>query len=94
MATIIIPHKTGDYICGSTQKMKPYIINVSEVEELQQINDKPTLNKFFEKAKSTIVNGEEVTLARKSKKGYLQKFDSITTLEDLEKYRKGVYKYL
>lgn len=76
------------------QKMKPYNIDVFEIEELQSISDQLALKKIFEKAKSTIVNGEVVTLSRKSNNASAQGFDTITTLEDLEEYRKGVFKYL
>lgn len=76
------------------QKMKPYSINVFEIEELQTIRDHFSLNKIFEKAKSTIVNGAVVTLTRKSNNTTPQIFDTITTLDDLENYRKGVFKYL
>ncbi len=76
------------------QKMKPYNINVVEIEALQTISDQVALNKIFEQAKSTIVNGEVVTLYRKTTERPVQNFDTITTLEDLEDYRKGVFKYL
>ena len=74
--------------------MKPYNIDVFEIETLQTIGDQLSLNKIFEKAKSTIVNGEVVTLSRKSNNTSVQSFDTISTLEDLEEYRKGVFKYL
>lgn len=74
--------------------MNEYVINVARIEELQTLNDKDELEKIFFKAQSTIVNGEKVVLARKNKAGDSQKFDELTTLEDLRRYRKTVFKYL
>lgn len=74
--------------------MREYVIDVSRIEELQTLNDKNELEKIFSKAQSTIVNGESVILVRKNKKGFSQKFDEITTLDDLVRYRKSVFKYL
>lgn len=74
--------------------MTVYVIDVSRIEELQTLGDINELEKIFSKAKSTIVNGEAVTLVRKSKNTPAQKFDELSTLEDLERYRKSVFKYL
>lgn len=74
--------------------MKEYVINVSKIEELQNLNDTMALDKIFERAQSTIVNGESVKLVRKSSSGLAEPFDEMTTLEELETYRKQVYKYL
>lgn len=74
--------------------MKEYVIDVSKIEELQNLNDKNELEKIFFKAQSTIVNGENVILVRKDKKGSSQKFDEFSTLEDLSRYKKTVFKYL
>lgn len=73
--------------------MKEYVIDVSKIEELQNLNDTMALDKIFERAQSTIVNGESVKLVRKSS-GLVEPFDEMTTLEELETYRKQVYKYL
>jgi hypothetical protein len=73
--------------------MNPYVINVTEVEELQNTSNVDELERIFQKAKSTIVNGELVILARKQKER-LEKFNEISTLEDLEEYQKTVLKYL
>jgi hypothetical protein len=73
--------------------MQEYIIDVSKIEELQTISNVNELNTIFERAKSTIVNGEKVLLVRKSN-GSLQKFDEFSTLEELAEYKKSVYKYL
>jgi hypothetical protein len=70
------------------------VIDVSRIEELQNLNDKDELEKIFLKAQSTIVNGEKVILVRKDRKGVAQKFDELSTLEDLDRYKKTVFKYL
>ena len=74
--------------------MKEYVINVAKIEELQTLRDKTELEKIFDKAKSTIVNGERVLMIRKDRTGASQKFDEFSTLEDLELYKKRVLKYL
>jgi hypothetical protein len=74
--------------------MKTYVIDVSKIEELQNLNDKNELENIFYRANSTIVNGETVMLVRKNKNGGSEKFDEITTQEDLEQFRKRVFKYL
>jgi hypothetical protein len=74
--------------------MREYVIDVSKIEELQTLNDKDELEKIFSKAQNTIVNGQAVMLVRKDKKGVAQKFDELTTLEDLNRYKKTVFKYL
>ncbi len=47
---------------------------------------------FF--AKRTIVGGSSVLLGRKDASKKWDQFDELTTEEDLEEYKKGVYKYL
>jgi len=74
--------------------MRELVIEVGMIEEWQTLNDVNELERVFEKARSTIVNGEKVILARKQKKGGIDKFDELTTLDDLEEYRKRVYMYL
>ena len=74
--------------------MKAYVIDVSKIEELQNLNDKGELENIFYRANSTIVNGEKVVLVRKNKNGASEKFDEITTQEDLEQFRKQVFKYI
>jgi hypothetical protein len=74
--------------------MRAYVIDVSRIEELQNLNDKNELEKIFFKAQSTIVNGENVVLVRKNRSGSPQKFDELSTLEDLNRYKKSVFKYL
>ena len=74
--------------------MREYSIDVSRIEDLQTTNNISELEKIFNKAKSTIVNGERVILFRKDQSGAMNKFDEINTLEDLEQYKRGVFKYL
>ena len=58
------------------------------------VKDTIELENIFQRAKSTIVNGEKVVLVRKSSAEQGQKFDEFSTLEDLQKYKKSVFKYL
>jgi hypothetical protein len=74
--------------------MREYVIDVSEIEELQTLNDKDELENIFFRAKSTIVNGEKVILVRKNKKGKSEKFDEISTEDELEQYRQRIFRYL
>ena len=73
--------------------MQAYEINVTEIEELQTIANLRALDRIFMRAAQTIVGGEKVILVRKTG-SIKEKFDEITTPEDLEAYKKGVYKYL
>lgn len=74
--------------------MREYEIDVSGIEELQTLNDRIELENIFSRAKSTIVNGEKVFLVRKDKSGRSEKFDEVSTEEELEAYRQRVFKYL
>ena len=74
--------------------MEDYTIDVGRVEELQMINDIQELEIIFQKAKSAIVNGATVHLARKNNARGLTPFEHISTLPDLSAYKKSVYKYL
>ncbi len=74
--------------------MNDYTINVAIVEEHQTISNISALEKIFTQAKSAVVNGAKVILVRKDHKGKAAKFDQIDTLEELEEYRKQVFKYL
>ncbi|MCW3072971.1 MAG: hypothetical protein JWP69_40 [Flaviaesturariibacter sp.] len=74
--------------------MEDYRINVSDIEELQNIGNRDALDAIFVKAKSAIVNGEATILFRKFGDAHSEVFNVITTLEDLENYQKEVYKYL
>ena len=74
--------------------MEDYIINVGQVEELQTINDIAALDTIFQRAKRTVVSGGIVALVRKQRSGQVDRFEEFSTPEDLEAYRKNVYKYL
>ena len=56
--------------------MNSFWINVTEVESLQKTHDVDELERIFSKAKSTIVNGESVILARKQNER-TEKFDEL-----------------
>ena len=58
------------------------------------IRNTTALDRIFKDAKETIVNGEAVWLMRKQPAGTVEKFDELTTLDDLRQYKKSVYKYL
>lgn len=74
--------------------MKDYTINVTQIEELQTINNTGELEIIFTRAKSAIVNGAKVVLVRKDALGKANKFDEMDTLDTLESYRQRVFKYL
>jgi hypothetical protein len=74
--------------------MQEFIIDVTRVEEWQTIADTDSLERLFQRAKSTIVNGERVVLVRSDRSGKATPFDELTTLDDLERYRKQVFRYL
>ena len=74
--------------------MQDYTINVTQIEELQTINNTDELDTIFTRAKSAIVNGAKVLLVRKEASGKVNKFDEMDTLDDLEVYRDRVFRYL
>jgi hypothetical protein len=74
--------------------MEDYIINVSKVEEWQNIKDIASLNEIFQRAKRTLVGGGTVALVREQRNGESYRFEEFTNLEDFEEYKKNVYKYL
>jgi hypothetical protein len=74
--------------------MEDYKINVTQIEELQTISNTDELENIFARAKSAIVNGAKVILLRKEASGHTNKFDEMDTLDDLEKYRERVFRYL
>lgn len=74
--------------------MQEYIISVGQIEELQMLNDRNALEAIFNRAKSTIVNGEIVALVRETRTGEVYRFEEISNLADLEVYKKNVYKYV
>jgi hypothetical protein len=74
--------------------MRAYVIDVSRIEELQTLNDRDELENIFFRAKSTIVNGEKVLLVRKDKNGKSEKFDELSTEDELDQYRQRIFRYL
>jgi len=74
--------------------MDDYIINVGKVEEWQTINDINSLNEVFQRAKRVLVGGGTVALVREQRDGTSWKVDEFSSLEDFEKYKVNVYKYL
>lgn len=74
--------------------MNEYLINVTEIEELQMIKNIDALDIIFNKAQRTIVGGEKVILIRRHADGQCDKFDELTTEEDLAAYQNRVYQYL
>ncbi len=69
-------------------------ISVNNIEEWQTLNDIGSLDRLFQKARRILVGGGKVFLERVQPSGQRDKFEEFTTLEDLEAYRKNVYKYL
>ena len=74
--------------------MEDFIISVSEVEEWQMTNDVAALDNLFQRAKRVLVGGGIVALVRTQVSGESYRFEEFTDLEDFEKYKKNVYKYL
>ena len=74
--------------------MEDYIINVGKVEEWQTIKDLTALDEVFQRAKRTLVGGGTVALVREQRNGDSYRFEEFSNLEDFEKYKKNVYKYL
>jgi hypothetical protein len=74
--------------------MQDLIINVNEIEELQTIKNIDELDKIFTRAQRTVIGGGTVQLIRKEANGQSNKFDEITTEDDLAAYKKSVFKYL
>jgi hypothetical protein len=74
--------------------MEDFIISVNKIEEWQTVQDIASLDAVFIKAKKSITGGNAAVLQRKNPDGKAFKVDEISTLEDLENYKKQVYKYL
>ncbi|MBS1564431.1 MAG: hypothetical protein JST39_08570, partial [Bacteroidetes bacterium] len=68
--------------------MEDYTIYVNQVEEWQTVNDTGALETIFQRAKRNLVGGGTVSLVRRNSNGSNDKFDELSTLEDLEAYRK------
>ena len=74
--------------------MEDLVIAVNNIEEWQTLNDTNSLGRVFRKAQSVLVGGGKVVLERVQPSGQRDRFEEFTTLEDLEAYKKNVYKYL
>ena len=74
--------------------MEDYMINVGKVEEWQMINDIVSLDEIFMRAKRVLVGGGIVALVREQRDGTSWKVDEFSNLEEFDKYRQNVYKYL
>ncbi len=74
--------------------MNGFKINVTQVEELQMTNSIAELEQIFSKAKSTIVQGETVVLVRQNTDSSTYTFDELTTEDDLDNFKRTVFKYL
>jgi hypothetical protein len=74
--------------------MQDFKIDVTKIEELQTIKNIEELDRIFYKAHQIITGGAAVLLIRKYADGRTEKFDTLTTDQDLKAYRETVYKYL
>lgn len=74
--------------------MEDYEIDVAKIEEWQMINDIQSLDEVFQRAKRVLVGGGSVALVREQRSGEMWKVDEFSNLDDFEKYRQNVYKYL
>lgn len=74
--------------------MQDYVINVTQIEELQTLNDRNALDTIFERAQRVVVGGGTVILVRQHPNGQRYQFDAFTTEGDLAAYKNNVYKYL
>jgi len=74
--------------------MEDLVIAVNNIEEWQTLNDTNSLGRVFRRAQSVLVGGGKVILERVQPSGQRYQFEEFTNLEDLEAYRKNVYKYL
>jgi hypothetical protein len=67
---------------------------VNKIEELQTIRDRQELELIFEKAKRTIIGGQEVILVRENSDGQQYKFQTFSNEQDFEAYKKQVFRFL
>lgn len=74
--------------------MEDYVIVVNRVEELQTIKDRQELELIFERAKRTIIGGQEVILVRQNSDGQQYRFETFSNEQDFEEYRKRVFRFL
>ncbi|WP_127125857.1 hypothetical protein [Pseudoflavitalea rhizosphaerae] len=74
--------------------MEDYVIVVNRIEELQTIKDRQELELIFERAKRTIIGGQEVILVRQNSDGQQYRFETFSNEQDFEEYRKRVFRFL
>jgi hypothetical protein len=74
--------------------MEDYVIVVNRIEDLQLTQDKLELELIFDRAKRTIVGGQDVILVRQNRNGEQEKFQTISNEQDFEEYRKQVFRFL
>jgi hypothetical protein len=74
--------------------MEDLVISVNNIEEWQTLNDTASLGQVFRRARGVLVGGGKVVLERIQPSGEHYKFEEFTNLEDLETYKKNVFKYL
>ncbi|WP_343690982.1 hypothetical protein [Chitinophaga sp.] len=74
--------------------MEDFIIIVNRIEDLQLTQDRSELELIFDRAKRTIVGGQDVHLVRQSRNGQQEKFQTISNEQDFEEYRKQVFRFL
>lgn len=74
--------------------MEDFIIVVNKIEELQMIRDRQELELIFDKAKRTIIGGQEVILVRENSDGRQYRFQTFSNEQDFEDYRKQVFRFL
>ncbi|MBP1652829.1 MAG: hypothetical protein H6Q26_2986 [Bacteroidetes bacterium] len=74
--------------------MEDYVIIVNRIEDLQLTKDITELELIFDRAKRTIVGGQDVILVRQNRNGQQEKFQTISNQQDFEEYRKQVFKWL
>ena len=74
--------------------MSEYIINVSEIEQLQMISNTVELNQIFTRAQGAVVQDEGGILVRQKADGTIDKCDEIRTEADIKTCKETVFKYL
>lgn len=74
--------------------MPEFQIDVSEIENHQTLKNIVELESIFLRARSVIRQGGAVSLIRKTLDGTTNKFDELSTDEELENYKQNVFKYL
>ena len=74
--------------------MEDYTIAVNNIEELQTIKDVQGIETIMDRARRTIIGGNNVILVREKANGQQDVFDTITNETDFERYREQVMRYL